>query len=71
MDRAVNVKEDTVFIGRYVLVEYGQQESSYSRLYQNDKDSYFYFSPNCEPSTRAIYTEKLMMKDTTDGFLNL
>lgn len=58
-----NIAKDGIFIGRYVLVEYGQiTNDSFIRVYQNDNK--FYTSNKYEINTQILYTSnKAQVKD--------
>ena len=48
---------DGVFIGRYVLIEYGTKTpDSFIRAYGPDTDGWYYTSRNQELATRIYYT---------------
>ena len=50
-----NIAKDGIFIGRYVLIEYGQiTNDSFIRVYQNDNK--FYTSNKYEINTQILYT---------------
>ena len=58
MDNRAN--DDGIFIGRYVLVEYGVQTAdSFIRAYYNSNDGRFYTSSSFEALTRIKYTSDM------------
>ena len=60
-----NAATDGVFIGRYVLIEYGTKTpDSFIRAYGPDGDGWYYTSPNKEAITRIYYTNSI--SDITD-----
>ena len=59
MDNALSRGEDTVFIGRYVLVNYegNDIEKNYLRLFAKENENYLYFSSDLDEATRATSNE--------------
>lgn len=52
-----NISKDGIFIGRYVLVEYGEiTEDSFIKAYGPKKDGYYHTSNDNETTTRILYT---------------
>lgn len=50
---------DGVFIGRYVLVEYGEiTEDSFIKAYGPQEDGYYHIANNNEEATRILYTNE-------------
>ena len=60
-----NINKDGIFIGRYVLVEYGEiTEDSFIRAYGPQTDGYYHISNDNEVTTRILYTtEPIPSKD--------
>lgn len=60
-----NIDKDGIFIGRYVLVEYGEiTEDSFIRAYGPQTDGYYHISNDNEVTTRILYTtEPIPSKD--------
>ena len=60
-----NINKDGIFIGRYVLVEYGEiTEDSFIRAYGPQADKYYHISDDNEIATRILYTtEPIPSKD--------
>lgn len=60
-----NINKDGIFIGRYVLVEYGEiTEDSFIRAYGPQADGYYHISNDNEVTTRILYTtEPIPSKD--------
>ena len=54
-----NAATDGVFIGRYVLIEYGTKTpDSFIKAYGPDSDGWYYTSQNQELNTRILFTDK-------------
>ena len=54
-----NAATDGVFIGRYVLIEYGTKTpDSFIKAYGPDGDGWYYTSQNQELNTRILFTDK-------------
>ena len=60
-----NISKDGIFIGRYVLVEYGEiTEDSFIRAYGPQTDGYYHTSDDNKIATRILYTtEPIPSKD--------
>lgn len=60
-----HISEDGIFIGRYVLVEYGEiTNDSFIRAYGPKEDGYYHISNNEAEATRILYTaDKNKVKD--------
>ena len=54
-----NAATDGVFIGRYVLIEYGTKTpDSFIKAYGPDNEGWYYTSQNQELNTRILFTDK-------------
>lgn len=63
--------KDGVFIGRYVLIEYEQNEiNPYVKLYKSPDSMDFYFDPSFNVETRAKYTEN-KNEETNNYYIEL
>ena len=61
------VQGDGVFIGRYVLIEYGEiQDNSFIRGY-GPKNGYYYTSKNLEENTKILYSDGTELDTYNDG----
>ena len=61
MDR--NCLTDGVYIGRYVLINYGVDDE-YSGVQVYEKDGILYSASDCAPSTRLVYTTNQVLSDS-------
>lgn len=66
MEQALVKNEDSVFIGRYVLVDYDTTGKNYLRLFKENNNNYLNFSIDLDKSTRAIFEGNTDFSVTSD-----
>ena len=59
----LNCLNDGVYIGRYVLIDYGVDDE-YSGVQVYEKDGLLYSASDCAPSTRLVYTTDKELSDS-------